>query len=358
MNHRTDAIHIVGAGGIGCAVGYALLEAGVSVVFVDDNPAKVEAGNVEGVRIDQMPPLFAPFVPFMDWRPRLASLLILSTKCYDNERVLERLSGDEQVIPIQNGFDPKLSQRDHPFEGIASFVSECHSQKPHTRITRRGMLHIGRRHSSLHEKSPLVHWLSRNRHFPTKWVDAILPYKYTKLMYNAAISPIASVAGIDNGQLLSVPAARRLFFALLRENYTILHDARIPLATIGPFHPDTVQRILRRRWLARALAWAFYPSLRGSYCSMSEDLPRGRTEIDHYNGHLIELAQGNGCLLNRAVLELVKRLERSRDEPRITNLHELLPFADRSAPDARTQSSYRRESESCAADLAPPRQIR
>src|SRR5205085_2512146 len=103
---------------------------------------------------------------------------------------------------------------------------------------------------------------------------------------------------------LSVPAARRLFFALLRENYAILRGAGIPLATIGPFHPDTVMGILRRPLVARALAWAFYPTLRGTYCSMSGDLPRGRTEIDYYNGHLLDLASATPCPLNRRVVEV------------------------------------------------------
>ena len=43
-----DAIHIVGAGGIGCAVGYALRAAGVPVVFVEVNPAKVESWPARG----------------------------------------------------------------------------------------------------------------------------------------------------------------------------------------------------------------------------------------------------------------------------------------------------------------------
>src|SRR5947209_2845760 len=145
-------------------------------------------------------------------------------------------------------------------------------------------------------------------------------------MYNAAISPLAAAAGLDNGQLLSVPLARRLFFALLRENYAILSGAGIALGTIGPFAPATVARILSQPWLANGLAWAFYPSLRGSYCSMSGDLPRGRTEMDNYNGHLIRLAGGGPCPLNRAVFDLVNYMARTRERPRIGVLQDLVPF--------------------------------
>jgi 2-dehydropantoate 2-reductase len=160
--------------------------------------------------------------------------------------------------------------------------------------------------------------------FTVEVVSDILPFKHTKLMYNAAISPLATAAGLDNGQLLSVPVARELFFELLQENYAILRGAGVELAKIGPFHPATVQRILSRRWLAGAMALAFYPTLRGSYCSMAGDLPLGRTEIDYYNGRLIALAGNRPCPLNRAVYQLVKRMEQQRQQPHRKMLDTLL----------------------------------
>jgi 2-dehydropantoate 2-reductase len=98
----------------------------------------------------------------------------------------------------------------------------------------------------------------------------------------------------------------------------------VALGKVGPFHPATVARILRRPLVANALAWAFYPTLRKTYCSMSGDLPKGRTEIDHYNGHLIALAQDRPCPLNRRVYELLKWMEKERLPPRVAVLDELL----------------------------------
>ncbi len=48
---------------------------------------------------------------------------------------------------------------------------------------------------------------------------------------------------------------------------------------------------------------------------MSGDLPAGRTEIDYYNGHLLDLAGDGPCPLNRRVYNLVKRMERERMAP-------------------------------------------
>jgi 2-dehydropantoate 2-reductase len=143
-------------------------------------------------------------------------------------------------------------------------------------------------------------------------------------MYNAAISPIAAAAGLDNGGLLWNPKARRLFFDLLLENYSILCGAGIPLGKVGPLHPDKVHSILRHRLVANAFAWAFYPTLRKTYCSMSGDLPRGRTEIDYYNQHLIDIAGDRQCPINRRVVEVVHTMQAARTPPSLAALDEFI----------------------------------
>ena len=60
---------IVGAGGIGCALGHALAAADYSVTFVESDTAKLDWGNQHGVLVDQGPPQPAAFVAFEDWRP-------------------------------------------------------------------------------------------------------------------------------------------------------------------------------------------------------------------------------------------------------------------------------------------------
>jgi 2-dehydropantoate 2-reductase len=319
-----DAVQIIGAGGIGCTIGYALAATGSRVSFVDANPAKIDAGRRDGVKLNDEPALPAEFVHFDDWQPPPNGTIILSTKCYDNAAVLAKLDAGAQarLVPIQNGFDPALDELDHASEGIASFVARGEVGVPHARITRPGELHVGSR-----RKRPSVDTggLAGCKFFPVVQVPDILPIKHAKLMYNAAISPLAAAAGIDNGQLLSVPAARRLFFALLQENYRILSAAGIALGKVGPFHPRTVAWILRRKWLAKLMSRRFEPSLRGTYCSMAGEIEKGRTEIDNYNGHLVRLAEKSGtpCPLNRAVLALVTRMTEQREEPRLEALREL-----------------------------------
>ena len=318
---------IVGAGGIGCALGHALCLGGADVTFVDSDAQKIDWGRRHGVGLDGRPTQSAEFVHFADWQPQPDGLILLCTKCYDNRTVLDRLPSTTDVIPVQNGFDRDLIER-CSIEGISSFVSECHDHEPRTRITRPGSLHVGYCRAGNQGPLPdsvdrLIGVLEQHGSFDVKRVPDVLPYKYAKLMYNAAISPLAAAAGLDNGELLTYRAARPLFFALLRENYGILKGARVTLGKVGPFHPDTVDRILSWPLVARTMAWPFSRSLRNTYCSMSGDIEKGRTEIDNFNGHLIELAGDRDCEMNRAVYALVKRMETDRLAPALHRLDEI-----------------------------------
>lgn len=326
---NTKPIHIVGAGGIGATVGWMLLVGERDVVFVDIDRDKLADGRGwmshrprEWGRGD--------FVAFDEWCPPADAVVLLCVKCYDNTAVLSKVPRSATLIPIQNGCDPALDAFGHKFEGIASFVARCSSDRMDKRVTRPGHLHFGPRAGQGGQPADLE-WLATalrstpRDFFTAKLVDRIEPIKHTKLMYNAAISPLAAAAGFDNGALLSLPDARRLFFALIQENYAILTAAGAELGKVGPFHPRTVAKILRRPWLARLMARAFEPSLRGTYCSMAGEIEKGRTEIDNYNGHLLRLAEKTGtpCPLNRAVYDTVKRMERARAKPRPGVIEEL-----------------------------------
>ena len=324
---RVQNVNVIGAGGIGVALGGALARAGWNVTMVDINEAKLEAGRRDGIEVNGVKESNLRFTSFADWTPADRAILLLCTKTYDNPAVLARIPLRHLLVPIQNGFDPVLNESSHPFEGIASFVSQCEANRPLTRITRRGELHLGgRSRLATYERDVLENLAAGFRRGGWNQVTTVAligGYKSAKLMYNAAISPLAAAAGIDNEELLGDPLARRLFFALLRENYAILRRSGVRLARIGPFHPAVVDRILSVPGLARTLAHLFRPGLRGSYCSMAPDMGTGRTEIAAYNGYLKRLARGIDCPINIAVLELINTMNEQKRCPSREILAEL-----------------------------------
>ena len=318
MGSIQPPVTIVGAGGIGCALADALLTAGWPVTMVESDRTKVDWCTQHGIGYEDGTAHDVAIVPFDEWTPPESGLVLLSIKCFDNAKVLEKLPDTVELIPVQNGFDEQLIRRCR-YEGIASFVSECPAGRTSARYTRDGDLHLGPCRTT---DGPLPEDIAALAEVTVK---RILPYKYAKLMYNAAISPLAAVTGLDNGSLLTHRPARRLFFQLLKENYRILRAAGIELGTIGPFHPSTVNRILRLPLLASCMAPSFAKSLKGTYCSMSGDIETGRTEIDNFNGHLLELADATPCPLNQAACTLVHRMADQRTTPTLDHLHELLP---------------------------------
>ncbi len=319
--------HVVGAGGIGVVLAWSLARAGWAVTLVERRADKIAAGQADGLTVAGQPPLKLPFVDFGDWQPPSDSVILLCTKTYDNAAVLARLETTRHLVPVQNGYDTLLDRHDHPGEGIASFVSECDRERPFARITRPGSLHVGaRRATTAEEQAGLAELAEAFRQgglFEVELVADVRPFKAAKLMYNAAISPLAAAAGVDNAELLKDSLAKRLFFGLLRENHAVLRRAGLPLAKIGPFHPDTVVRILRTPGLPELMAVFFRPSLRGTYCSMAPDIGRGETEIEAYNGHLVRLAGNFPCPLNRAAVKLVERITRQGLGPQRSHLDDL-----------------------------------
>ncbi|HVR67743.1 MAG TPA: FAD-dependent oxidoreductase [Verrucomicrobiae bacterium] len=322
-----NKVHVVGAGGIGVVLAWSLARAGWDVTIVERRPEKLAAGRADGVVVAGQAPMKLPFVPFADWQPPSDAVILLCTKTYDNSAFLAHLKTTRRLVPVQNGYDTILDARNYAGEGIASFVSECPRERPFARITRHGSLHIGaRRPASDDERgelASLAEAFKRAGLFQVELVADVRPFKAAKLMYSAAISPLAAAAGVDNAALMTDGLAKRLFFGLLQENYAVLRNAGLALAKIGPFHPDTVARILRTPGLPELMAFFFRPSLRGTYCSMASDMGRGETEIDAYNGHVLRLAGNYPCPINRAAINMVTRITREGMKPRRSHLDDL-----------------------------------
>jgi 2-dehydropantoate 2-reductase len=320
-------VHVVGAGGIGVVLAWSLVRAGWDVTLVERRSDKIASGQADGLVVVGQAPVKLPFIGFADWQQPADAAILLCTKTYDNRAVLARLKTTRRLVPVQNGYDTMLDSRNFAGEGIASFVSECARGRPVAHITRPGSLHIGARRPATDEErgelASLAEGLSRAGLFKVELVEDVRPFKAAKLMYSAAISPLGAAAGVDNAALMTDTLARRLFFGLLLENYAVLRHAGLPLAKVGPFHPDRVARILRTPGLPELMAIFFRPSLRGTYCSMAPDIGRGETEIDAYNGHLVRIAGSFPCPLNHAAVRLITRITREGMTPRRSHLDDM-----------------------------------
>lgn len=322
-----EEFHVIGAGGIGLAIATSLYKAGKKVLLIENDPEKIAFCKSHGAIIDnQSFPI--NIEAFENWAPCPDVVNILCVKCYNNNEILKKTTAQTFLLPIQNGFDELLTSRPLIGEGIASFISECAPKKTLANITRSGKLHLG----------PTQPWANMPFLFELKTllvqggIDSLLvrwslPYKNTKLMYNAAISPLTSAGGLENSALLKPGKLRNLFFQFLLENHAILTASNQPLGTIGPFHPDKVAWLLNHKWLGESMAPFFRPSLKKTYCSMFHDVIGGATEIENYNGYLSRLAKisKSPSPLNDIALKVIKQMASERS---VGNAHWLKTILD------------------------------
>ena len=200
------------------------------MTLVERNVRKVSDIQRNGLHVNQEVVNDISIIHDIDFNPQDHDIIYLCTKCYDNQSALASVTSQPTIIPVQNGYCQI------PFgilwEGIASFVARTAS-RIEARFGSRdpgSCILAGR-----HVRGRMGPVRQHARGFTVSYVNDIRPIKATKLMYNAAISPLAAAAGIDNGDLLANPLARKLFFALLQENYAILRAAEVPLGKVGPF---------------------------------------------------------------------------------------------------------------------------
>lgn len=121
--------------------------------------------------------------------------------------------------------------------------------------------------------------------------------QWTKLIFNAATSPVAALTGLTMGQLGDATEARQLISGLAAEGCAVA-------AALGITLDDDPM----------ALIDAAVTHARGHQPSMLQDaLARRRTEIDVLNGGIVRMGRETGVPtpLNQAVAALIEGLEHS-----------------------------------------------
>jgi 2-dehydropantoate 2-reductase len=125
------------------------------------------------------------------------------------------------------------------------------------------------------------------------------PLVWGKLIVNAAINPVAALAGVTNGEVAARPTLRALAARVAAEGEAVARARGIALP-----YPSAMEATLET---ARGTA--------DNRCSMLQDLEAGRpTEIDYLNGAIAAMAEGCGVAApaNRAIAALVRQVSARR----------------------------------------------
>jgi len=243
-------------------------------------------------------------------RPRVATripsglrpeLVLVATKAYDTARAmvaLRRFSRRAIFLTLQNGLDnPEIIART--------------AERVVAGTTAHGVTYVGPgeiRHAGLGDTviggwrgvrdADLVRLrdLFEDAGIPTKISRDIRTDLWAKLVVNAAINPVAALAGVPNGRLVR---DKRLF-TLVRE---VCREA-VSVARAEGVNLDPEDMVHRTALIARRTA--------GNRSSMLQDLERHRpTEIDAITGAVLRAAARHGLEVprNEALHALVKARE-------------------------------------------------
>jgi len=232
-------------------------------------------------------------------------LVILATKAHQAAEAARSAAdwiGDAVLLTLQNGL------------GVARDVAEVLPATPlvvgvtyqAANLVAEGevhhaaniVTHLGREGGGPGPAAEAVADLLQRSGLPARVEPDMTPLVWRKVVVNAAINPVAALAGVRNGEVADRPTLAALARRLAEEGAAV---ARAEGVRLGEEDPAEAA-------LATARATA------DNRCSMLQDLAAGRrTEIEYLNGAIAARAETHGVAVpaNRAVAALVRLLSPS-----------------------------------------------
>jgi 2-dehydropantoate 2-reductase len=303
-------IAIIGPGALGLLFAGFLKRGGAGVVLVDEDGARADLLNREGVRWEGAAADFRFTVPAMVGFPDPGSidLAVLCVKAYHTSRAAEQIGESGYrgpVLTLQNGLgNGELIARACPGAGVivgATSEGALLEAPNHVRHAGSGDTVFG----PLREGSPDGGFLDGLVDIMTKGgLRAALSENpegivWSKAVVNAGINPLTALLSVQNGRLLDIEPARAFMAGLVGEAYGVARRRGVAM-----LYEDPVARVEE---VCRLTA--------PNYSSMCLDVKnRRKTEIDFINGAVVRegASLGMECPLNDAMLKLIRALELSR----------------------------------------------
>ncbi|WP_069807795.1 ketopantoate reductase family protein [Vulcanisaeta thermophila] len=212
---------------------------------------------------------------------------LIAVKAYDTAKVIGRIKGTPVVF--QNGIGGLELIRERLGVGYGAVVTYGVTRRGNTTEVK-GLGEIIMP-SALEELADVLRGGGAN----VAVVDDVEPFRWLKVIVNAAINPVTAILKSPNGVLLSSEPARELALEVINEGVAVVRALGINL----PRDP-----------VAETLDVASKTS--NNYSSMLQDLMNCReTEVDYINGAIARYGSllGIPTPINKTLLLIIKALE-------------------------------------------------
>jgi 2-dehydropantoate 2-reductase len=300
----TDIKHVavIGPGAIGCCLAVRLALAGHKVTLIDHHPDRAARLSARPIRIHTPAGDLEARIPVRTAPDAPPDLVLLATKAYSAGAAAGAAAawiGRAPLVCFQNGLGvtrevaaalPQTNVITAVSYQAANFVRE--GEVNHVAVLRTHLGYEGRGPDDV--VRAVADLLGRAGYEPGVEAD-MTPLVWGKLIVNAAINPVAALAGVTNGEVAARPTLRALAACVAAEAEAVARARGITLPYAGG-----VQATMET---ARGTA--------DNRCSMLQDIEAGRpTEIDYLNGAVAAAAEGCGVAApaNRAIAALIRQV--------------------------------------------------
>lgn len=314
MSESCEKICIIGAGAMGQLLASDLSVAGISPMLLDYKVERACELTQKGLKIQRDGgELYTHFVNVtvspdrynkMDW-------IIVFVKSYDTEGVLKSVramsDGSTMVLSLQNGLGHEKILKNAVSEqqivvGITAHGAAVYDG--YVRHAGRGITVIGPAYSPntliLNRCLELASILNKAG-WETFVEREIYPYRWRKLIANAAINPLTAVTGVNNGMLATDQNLNSVLRLVVRETLKIASALGVNIEFSEEDAISFVEGICVKTSENRS--------------SMLQDITAGRrTEIEYINGAIIKAARACGIdtPINDTLSALVTFMEKNK----------------------------------------------
>jgi 2-dehydropantoate 2-reductase len=283
-----------------------LARAGAAVTLIDHRPDRAARLSGRPLVVHTAEGDLSATIPVRRTPAELPDLVILTTKAYAARAAVEAAAawiGQAPLVVMQNGLGVTAEVKAVRPQGrvvtavnyqAANIVAEGEVQHVANLAT-----YLGYEGAAPDVVVRAIAALLVRAGLPAETAPDMTPLVWGKLLVNAAINPVAALAGETNGRVAERPTLRALAEALADEGQAVARaeGVTLPYASAAQATLETARRTADNR------------------CSMLQDLEAGRpTEIDYLSGALVRVAEGRGVEVpaNRAIAALVRQVSAAK----------------------------------------------
>lgn len=336
-------IAVLGAGAVGGAIGGYLTQAGRDVTLIDMWPANIDRIKTNGLTVTPQEKEFtvqakALHIGEVSAIGETFDIVFLSVKSYDtgwaSKFILPHLSSSGYIVSAQNGINDSIIAETVGWTrtvGCVVILGAGMYEPAHVLRTSNAdslSFKVGELTGLASQRVEELR-LILNDVGPTKLTTNLWGERWAKLATNSMANALAGITGLKSADIRHERRTRELAIRVAAELVDVAESMGVIVEPIGGMDSSIYKKALSSASTMKKLSEhmiAASKALNEGRPSLAQDVLKGRkTEVEFLNGLVVHhgLEQGIPTPINKAVLDLTKRVESGELQPSLSNLDEI-----------------------------------